>query len=132
MKIDINDKLFSQYKRQNQTLCQRCMKKLSLQCCHIFSRKYYSTRFYPDNAIVLCYSCHKWFDTHKITALLFDESKRVLDKEDESFTFLVNYCGYTWEKLEFLYKKSQEPFRGYRVKKKDITDKLKKMIIDNQ
>ena len=129
MKVDINDKLFSQLKRQNQVQCQRCLREFKvLQTCHIFSRKYYSTRFDPLNAIVLDFSCHQWFDTHKMQVCLFDASKRVFDGRDESFHFLVERLGYTWDGLLRLYRKSQEPFRGYKQKKKEIAKHLKQLI----
>lgn len=110
--------------------CQRCLKSSVLHCCHIFGRRHYSTRFDPNNAIVLCYACHKWFDSHKIQSLLFDENKRVLGPEDESYTFLVKIIGYEWHELLALYLKSQESFRGYKNKKQEITKNLKKLIME--
>ena len=129
MKVDVNDRLFSQLKRQNQVQCQMCLKETkTLQCCHIFSRRFYSTRFDPLNAVCLCYSCHQWFDTHKIQACLFDMSKRVFDGRDESFHFLIERLGYTWHGILRLYHKSQQPFRGYKQKKKEISKHLKQLI----
>ena len=41
--------------------CERCGKKDStLQCCHIFSRKFNNTRHSLDNLLCLCASCHFW------------------------------------------------------------------------
>ena len=131
LKRDINDAKFSKYKRMNRKVCQKCGQAAKLQCCHIFSRKYYSTRFHPDNAVVLCYACHNWFDTHKITACLGDETKRVFTAEDESFHFLVSQCGYEWEQLCELYHLSQQPYRGYKHKKKEISKQLDEMIANN-
>ena len=128
MKIDVNDRLFSELKCMDRKNCQRCMKDLALQCCHIFSRRHYSTRFDEDNAVVLCYSCHQWFDTHKISACLWDESKRVFTSGEESFHFLVKGLGYTWGQLVELNHKSQRPFRGYKAKKKDISNHLRERI----
>lgn len=128
MKIDINDKKFSELKRMHRQVCQRCGQRLKLQTCHIFSRKYYSTRFNEENAIVLCYACHNWFDTHKITACLWAEDKRVFTHKEESFHFLVAKCGYEWEQLIELYHLSQQPFRGYKAKKKEISRWLDGLI----
>jgi len=128
MKIDVNDKLFSKLKRMNQVQCQRCCKELSLQCCHIFSRRFYTTRFDTLNAVVLCYSCHSWMDTHKIDACLFNKQKRIFGPKEESYHFLVYTLGYTWEDLVGLYHRAQTPYRGYKTKKKDITKFLKKQI----
>lgn len=125
MKRDVNDDLFSRVKRQNHTVCQKCLQPHALQCCHIFSRKYYSTRFNEDNAVVLCYSCHDWLDTHKISACLWNEEKRVFNKDEEAYHFLVEYLGYTWDQLIELYHMSRVPFRGYKHKKKDISIALR-------
>ena len=64
-----------------------------------------TTRFLLEpvrNAIPLCVSDHDWFDTHKIQALILDPEKRVLNWKDESFSFLVEKCGYSWKDLELL------------------------------
>jgi hypothetical protein len=54
--------------RDNWT-CQRCGlvdvngqmtgKSKSLDCSHVYTRKYQSLRTYPDNALTLCRSCHQ-------------------------------------------------------------------------
>jgi len=128
IKRDINDRLFSELVRMHHTVCQRCMKPNRLECCHIFSRGRYTTRFLEVNAIVLCASCHDWFDSHKISKCLWDKSKRVFTAEDESYHFLVEKLGYTWEQLQEIYHLSQRPFRGYKRQKKDITRYLKSEI----
>jgi len=135
MKLDINDKLFSELKRGSRTNCQRCGKQADpkgLHCCHIFSRKYYSTRFDPENAVVLCFSCHSWFDTHKMTACFWDSAKRVFTDKEESFHFLVKRLGYTWDQLIELCHKSQVPFKGYKAKKKDISKYLRGLIKEQE
>jgi hypothetical protein len=50
--------------------CERCGSKNNLQCCHIFSRTYRSTRFDLDNLICMCASCHFW--SHKNPTLFTD------------------------------------------------------------
>ena len=52
------DILFSQIIRARDKKCLRCSKTENLQCAHIFSRKNYATRWFPQNAITLCYACH--------------------------------------------------------------------------
>jgi len=125
IKVDKNDTLFSKLKRAKFPACQKCGKRENLQAAHIFSRGHYNTRFDEDNCIVLCFTCHQWFDTHKIFACVFDEGKRCFEHDEESFHFLVKKCGYTWEKILQIYRLSQEPFRGYKQKKDIIYEKLK-------
>lgn len=42
--------------------CQKCglEKYEKLQCCHVYSRKYRSVRWYRDNLLCLCSGCHFW------------------------------------------------------------------------
>jgi len=53
------DRLFSLYIRKRDKFCQapNCNKPAQ-HCAHIFSRKNHSVRWYPDNAISLCYRHH--------------------------------------------------------------------------
>ena len=130
-KIDINDKLFSQLVRFGKDRCDRCNLVRNLQTAHIFSRKYYNTRFYRRNAVALCARCHDWFDSHKLIGCIFDERKQVLSKFDEGFHWLVfSPWGYTWDELQRIYVKSQMIFTGYSYKKKLITKQLKKELKD--
>ena len=42
--------------------CERCgsqPEKQGLHCAHIMSRGHWSTRFDPQNALALCYGCHR-------------------------------------------------------------------------
>lgn len=68
MKLDKADQMFSKYirNRDNWT-CQRCGSKFApnapgLHCSHFHGRVRESVRFDPDNAISLCYGCHRYFD----------------------------------------------------------------------
>ena len=73
MKIRISalDALFSRYIRTRAGWrCEVCGKSYlpptqGLHCAHIFSRGKKSIRFDPDNAIALCFSCHRWADQHQ-------------------------------------------------------------------
>lgn len=40
--------------------CRRCGSERRLQWCHIYSRRYPSLRWDPDNALCLCAGCHLW------------------------------------------------------------------------
>lgn len=55
------DKLFSEFIRRK-GYCEWCGKQdNTLQCAHIFSRRFLVTRWEPINAVCLCASCHfKW------------------------------------------------------------------------
>lgn len=57
------DVLFSQRIRAYGQ-CARCGTTQRLQCAHIVSRRYLSTRWDDDNAIALCAGCHVYF-THR-------------------------------------------------------------------
>ena len=67
MKIrrDKKDALFSDLVRERANwTCEACGKqpeRRMLHCAHIFGRRYRSTRWHPDNAIALCFSCHQHF-----------------------------------------------------------------------
>jgi len=128
VKRDVNDGLYSDIIRLGNPQCWRCDRERQLDACHIMKRGHYTTRFMlkpVKNAVPLCRGCHDWFDKHQIPALIFDVKKRVLTEHDESFTFLVEICGYTWENLQYLKIQSQLTFRGYKWKKKEITKHLR-------
>jgi hypothetical protein len=61
-KRDKCDALFSNYIRtRDKWQCQYCGKtpnKQGLHCSHYYSRARESTRFDPENAVALCFSCH--------------------------------------------------------------------------
>lgn len=85
----VADAAFSEYirKRDNYT-CQKCGKSYpatsnGLQCSHHFSRRYYTIRFDPDNAIALCHHCHNyWFSKDVPEAARWLEQKIGKDKID--------------------------------------------------
>lgn len=74
IKIDVADKLFSEYIRERDNwTCQRCRKqydksisthRMALHCSHFQGRGKESTRFEPLNADALCYGCHQYFTSH--------------------------------------------------------------------
>jgi hypothetical protein len=38
--------------------CQLCGGDYRVQCAHLVSRRYYSVRWSPENAVALCWPCH--------------------------------------------------------------------------
>lgn len=72
-KISTADKWFSFYVRfSDNWTCFSCGKycpqrrlgnpdlpQAQIQCAHIFSRRFKSTRFDPQNAVALCFKCHE-------------------------------------------------------------------------
>ena len=65
IKRDALDGLFSDAVREAADwTCQRCGKQFpdrkgkDVHCSHFISRKFNSTRWYPDNAVCLCATCH--------------------------------------------------------------------------
>ena len=66
IRIDKRDTVFSKLIRlRDRFVCQNCGKYFpkghGLQCAHIFSRRHQSTRYDPDNACALCFTCHQYF-----------------------------------------------------------------------
>lgn len=69
IRIDKKDQLFSKIIRlRDRFNCRRCGRYFpfghGLQAAHIFSRRHQSTRYDPDNASALCFSCHQYFGEH--------------------------------------------------------------------
>ena len=52
------DRLFSRFIRLRDGVCRLCNSTAYLQCAHLFSRRYYGTRWSPVNAWALCRACH--------------------------------------------------------------------------
>ena len=132
IKRDVNDDLYSKIIRHGKNRCERCLRSRDLQCAHIMGRANKSTRWAlkpVKNAVALCFSCHEWFDKHKIMACILEPKKRVFSPNDESFTFLVAQCGYTWEDLTNLYIQSRLPYKSYKIKKQMITSHLKDTLL---
>ncbi len=132
IKVDVNDTLYSKIIRFGKERCPRCKNIRDLQCAHIIGRTAKSVRWqlWPKaNAIPLCSTCHDWFDSHKISACIFDERKRVFNEKEEGFTFLVKCCGYSWNDLAKLYAKSQSRMNpSYDFQKKEITRNLREVL----
>ena len=85
MKLTLADTIFSTYIRTRAGWnCQRCGKHYepptkALHCAHYHSRGHWATRYHADNAISLCYGCHRYIDGHQaVKDELFEE---ILGKE---------------------------------------------------
>lgn len=138
IKIDPNDKLYSQIIRFGRKRCMRCDQVRELQAAHIVGRAHYATRFMLKpvrNAVALCMACHNWFDTSKMKSVIFEPSKRVFNASEEGFTFLNVMCGYSWNDLEKLFILSRQVCSYskdkpiYHIIKKDLTEELKRLEI---
>jgi 5-methylcytosine-specific restriction endonuclease McrA len=62
----IADTLFSLMVRERDGRCLNCSARSGLQCAHLVSRRYRAVRWNPDNAVALCFRCHKGFTEHPI------------------------------------------------------------------
>lgn len=63
MKIAISklDKAFSEYIRKRDKVCQVCGRSGRLETSHFHGRRKRSVRWDEDNAVALCFSCHRHF-----------------------------------------------------------------------
>lgn len=60
IRIDKTDMIFSKFIRLRAGgICEYCGKLKILQCSHFHGRRKRSTRYDPDNACALCFSCHQ-------------------------------------------------------------------------
>jgi hypothetical protein len=71
IRIDKRDTVFSKLIRlRDQWICQKCgryyPKGHGLQCAHVFSRRHQSTRYDPDNAVALDFTCHQYFGENPV------------------------------------------------------------------
>lgn len=57
------DKVFSDVVRSIGE-CEKCGKRVNLQCAHINSRRFLHTRWNQLNALCLCAGCHFWAHQH--------------------------------------------------------------------
>jgi 5-methylcytosine-specific restriction endonuclease McrA len=62
----IADAAFSLYIRERDGRCLNCSTRSGLQCAHLVSRRYRAVRWDPDNAVALCFRCHKGFTEHPV------------------------------------------------------------------
>ena len=88
-----HDAVFSNYIRErDKWSCQRCGRsynkyspnaRRALHCSHYIGRGNWSVRFEPNNAVALCYGCHRLFgaDPHAHTEFI---KKRLNQDEYES------------------------------------------------
>jgi hypothetical protein len=70
MKRDALDAVFSDVIRESYDwICVNCglefpeRKGKNAQCSHFYKRKHHSTRWFPDNCVLLCGTCHAEYET---------------------------------------------------------------------
>jgi 5-methylcytosine-specific restriction endonuclease McrA len=85
------DKLWGEYVRKRDGSCIVCGSCNHLQAHHIFSRRYFNTRFNIDNGVSLCFAHH-----HHLAHSLYEEFR---DK-------MIEFIGI--DKYESLKKESKE------------------------
>jgi hypothetical protein len=44
--------------------CEACKRREGLTCAHIISRRYTQTRCSFQNALCLCFACHRYYEDH--------------------------------------------------------------------
>lgn len=103
------DKLCSQIVRAR-GYCEKCntTNKTTLQCCHIFSRSYRSTRFYLPNLLCMCASCH--FFCHKNPILFTEFVKSHLGEIEYELlkSIAIPVSKFTTSDLEHIYEELQK------------------------
>jgi hypothetical protein len=95
------DKLCSQIIR-GRGYCAWCHTTDGLECCHVFSRRYRSVRWYLPNLVCLCHSHH--FYAHSNPVLFTEFIKEYLGEKDyEELKFrakmILKYSIYDLETL---------------------------------
>ena len=84
--------------------CVKCGSKKNLQCCHIYTRKFLSTRFDFVNLLCLCASCHAHFHDKPLELGEFVKTHRTL-KEYEDLKLRANKPRqFKMEELERMYE----------------------------
>ncbi len=76
MKIRITplDKIFSQYIRARDKVCQRCGAGITA-CAHLHGRACKSVRWDEDDACALCFGCHSYLDSQAIDKVDFFKAR---------------------------------------------------------
>ena len=103
------DTLFARIVRQDGA-CRKCGKTTQLQCAHIISRSYHSTRWSLDNAMCLCQGCHMYFTHHPVEWEIFvlkcigEEAYKDLKKRALKYNTNIDYEKIISE-LEKVYEK---------------------------
>ena len=88
--------------------CLKCGSKNNLQCCHIYTRKFLSTRFDFVNLLCLCASCHAHFHDKPLELGEFVKTMRT-KKEYNDLKLRANKPRqFTMEELNDLYERFEE------------------------
>lgn len=98
-KMKTADQKFSDYIRKRDGKCVRCGRTdRQLQCSHYFDRRWFATRYDPDNCVCLCSYCHT-----------FDRDNWEKDRLKEYHLFMVNKLGA--KKFMIMEKKHSTSFK---------------------
>lgn len=85
------DALFSLFiRRRDKWTCRRCLKPFpegaqNLHSAHIFSRRHWSTRHDPTNALSLCFTCHQYCGENPIEFARWCDKKFGAEAMDRLF-----------------------------------------------
>jgi hypothetical protein len=74
IRIDPLDKLFSQFIRTRDKVCQRCGGEAQ-HAAHFHGRSAKSVRWDEDNACALCFGCHVYLDSHPLEKVEFFKAR---------------------------------------------------------
>src|SRR3990167_5354484 len=97
------DSCFSEIIRLRAGKCEETNGKMNLQCAHLISRSYKSTRWDLDNAICLSRERHKYYTEHPLEWELFLEKKIGSVRLEELKERAIDYKVWTLEELKELY-----------------------------
>ena len=114
------DVVFSNYIRcRDDWTCQRCgkyyepldsNKRMGLHCSHFYGRGNWAVRFDPDNAVALCYGCHRFLGSNPV------------DHRD----FILKRLGK--ERFEDLNQRRNKTIKKSHLRSKEFLKELKLML----
>ena len=106
IKIDPLDTLFSRYIRQRDKICKRCGVNARLQCSHFHGRRKQSVRYDENNAVALCFTCHRYFTENPLEHV--EWYRNYLGEEKfEQLNLRANIIGKPDTKLLWIYYKNK-------------------------
>ena len=105
------DKEFSLYIRARDPICVLCGDPTS-DCAHVFSRRFYATRWNEHNAYGLCKGCHYLFHNRSEADLIDLARHRIGNKKYEDMKMLSktesHFKAYQIEEITRYYKQKRE------------------------
>jgi len=93
IRVEPLDKVFSEYIRLRDKVCQRCFTPgNNIATAHFHGRSSKSVRWDEDNACALCLGCHSYLDSHPVEKVEFFRQRL----GDEKFIHLDSRRRNTW------------------------------------